>query len=283
MKYRILQYIQPWEIDDFERQISQHIKSSYNIKFPKDVIFDVTLNLNIVDWESSSIPKKYFLDKFKCLESRLSIYFSTEFDTDDKINGCTDKRRSAENKVQDFIIWLDSDVYFSIYTLPYLIQGTEVIESDCYILSPQLIRYWDESWDCLVADNFLSEPHNHRDYFDVYSLDNIFDNNVKIKRNNIIKFGGGWFNLFTNSVFKKVPIPIEIGTYGPDDTYLSICGMKKGINQYILSNIVVSEVGKLHLSDADYIKPLLAIKINDKEKISDSELFKLIDQIDREI
>jgi hypothetical protein len=277
MEYRIVQYIQPWEIDDFERQVNQHIKSSYNIKNSKNIIFDVTLNLDMVDWNLSKIPKQYFLNKFKYLKSKLDIYFTTNFDTDSEIKGCTDKRRSVQNKNQNFIIWLDSDLYFSIYTLPYLINAAEIIESDCYILSPQLIRYWDSSWDCLVAERFLSQPYNHRDYFDVYSLDNIISNNeISIQHNNTIKFGGGWFNLFTNSVFKKIPIPIEIGSYGPDDTYISMCAIKKQIPQFILSNIIVSEVGSLHLLDSDYIKPFLSVKINDKEKISDSELFNLI-------
>ena len=32
MIYRIVEYIQPWEIDDLERQINQMILSTYQIK-----------------------------------------------------------------------------------------------------------------------------------------------------------------------------------------------------------------------------------------------------------
>lgn len=276
--YRIVQYIQPWEIDDFERQIDQLIKSNYILESPRNIILDVTLNLNIVNWSNSKLPREYFLEKFKCLETRAGIYFSVEFDTDEMIQGCTDKRRSIKNynKKQDYIIWLDSDVYFSIYTLYGMVKATESIQTECYILSPQLIKYWDASWDCLVAERFMNESYNHRDYFDMYSLDSIHGDQIEIKQNNMIKFGGGWFNLFTTSVFEKIPIPDEIGPYGPDDTYISYCGMKSNIPQYIISGIIVSEVGKLHLNNSDYIKPHLDVLINTKEKISDAQLHDLI-------
>lgn len=278
MVYRITQYIQPWEIDDLERQINQLIKGSTLLNSPKDIVLDVTLNLDVVDWEKSQLPKEYFLDKFKCLESRTDIHFTAQFDTDTTIQGCTDKRRSVVTKSQDYIIWLDSDLYFPTYILPSLVSATEVIPVDTYIISPQLIKYWDSSWDCLVADQFLSQPYNHRDYFDTFSLDNIVGSEIGIKQNDRIKFGGGWFNLFTDSFFKRVPLLTEIGAYGPDDTYVSMCGMKLGLPQYILSGITVSEVGNLYLQNSNYIKPYLSIKIKDKEKITDARLYELINQ-----
>lgn len=275
--YRIVQYIQPWEIDDLERQVDQLIKSSYYID-SDTVILDCTMNLDIVDWELSSMPKEYFINKFKCLESRASNKFSVEFDTDSNICGVTDKRRSVQFKVQDYIIWLDSDLYFSVYTLAYLIQASKQITDTNYILSPQIIKYWDSSWDSIVADKYLSMPFNHRDFFDSYSLDFETSNAVSVKKNSIIKFGGGWFNLFTDSMFKSIPIDERIGAYGPDDTYLTHCAMISRYPQYILENVIVSEIGNLYLNDKNYIKPLLLVKISDKEKITDQELSNLIQE-----
>jgi hypothetical protein len=276
MIYRIVEYIQPWEIDDFERQINQLIKSAYYLENPKDIIIDCTMNLDIVDWKKSKISKEYFVNKYKYLDYKLSKHFSTEFDLDSSIGGVTDKRRIIQNKIQDYIIWLDSDVYFSIYTLPYLVSASSKIDDTDFILSPQIIKYWDSSWDCLVADRFLGESFNYRDVFDSYSLDFIQSEDIQIKRNNTIKFGGGWFNLFTDSIFKTIPIPNEIGSYGPDDTYISICGISKKIPQYILSNVIVTEIGELYSINKNYIKPLLDVKILDKEKITNQFLEKLI-------
>jgi len=280
--FRIVQYIQPWEIDDLTRQIEQHIKSSYYLPNNNEVIFDITMNMDMVDWDNSKISSQYFIDKFNYLETQLKQYFTVEFDLDKNIKGCTDKRRQTHHKIQDYIIWLDSDIYFSYLTLPYLISLTEHIQEDNFILSPEIIKYWDNSWDCIVHDKFLNEPHNHRDYFDLYELDTLVTNNkISLRKNNTIKFGGGWFNLIKSTVFDKIPLADELGSYGPDDTYLSICGQSI-IPQYILEGVVVSEIGKRLLENKDYIKPLLNIKIQDKHKISDNELYQLINKFNNE-
>lgn len=273
---RIVQYIQPWEIDDFERQVNQLIKSSYSISNPKEIILDVTLNLEIVNWDDSQMPKQYFFDKFITIANRADVHYTVEFDTDVNIKGCTDKRRSVQSKEQKYIIWLDSDMYFPTALLPYMIVATQSITHPIYILSPQLIRYWDASWDVLTNEKYLQEPFNHRDYFDTYKLDHeVQFNETSIELNErAIKFGGGWFNLFTDSVFKQIPLPIEIGPYGPDDTFISHCANVLQIPQFILKGQVVSEVGKLY--ESNYIKPLLSINIQDKQKITDSELGELI-------
>lgn len=276
MIYRITQYIQPWEIDDLERQADQLIRASYYIEAPKEVVLDITMNLEIVDWEQSNLPRQYFIDKYRFIKTKLEKYFTVEFDMDHKIQGCTDKRRSVTDKVQDYIIWLDSDLFFAIDTLPHLINGTKQITDQCYILSPEIIRYWDRSWDCITSQQFLDKPLNLRDFFDMYSLDYNRNSEIYLRKNSEIKFGGGWFTLFTDSFFKKIPLVSELGAYGPDDTYVSYCGMKLNISQYVVAGVVVSEVGSVLLEDKDYTKPLLSIKINDKQKISDKRLLELI-------
>lgn len=276
MTFRITQYIQPWEIDDFERQIDQLIKGSYYIPANHSVILDVTMNVSIVNWEKSKLPMTYFLDKFNYIKSKASFYFKTEFDTDELIAGCTDKRRSVQHKIQDYVIWLDSDVFFPVMLLPYLIISADSINKEC-IISPEIIRYWDASWDCITAKQFLNEPHNQRDSFDLYSLDNISSTELDLKLNDCgVKFGGGWFNMFSDSIFKKIPLVNELGSYSPDDTYISICSRKYAIPQYILSGLIVSEIGNKFLKNKNYIKPLLDIKIVDKSKISDDEFNILI-------
>ena len=275
MNYRIVQYIQPWEIDSFERQVNQLIKSSYSIEHPKNIILDVTMNLDMVDWNLSKLPREYFVNKFNALKRRANVHFTAEFDIDITIGGSADKRRSVQYKQQDFIIWLDSDVFFPTTLLPYMIMATANIETNDYIVTPQLIRYWDSSWDVLTNEKYLTEPFNHRDYFDSFSLDNeCVNNETTININQRIKFGGGWFNLFTDSIFKKIPLPLELGSYGPDDTYVSYCASVLQIPQYILTGQIVTEVGKLY--DDEYIKPLLHIKTLDKQKISDFEFMQLI-------
>lgn len=277
MVYRIVQYIQPWEIDDLDRQADQLIRSSYYID--ADIIVDVTMNLEVVDWEESKLPASYFTDKFRYIETKLKEYYQTNFDLDSTIRGCTDKRRQAAGKEQDFIIWLDSDLYFPHQLLPLLILASKEITEEDYILSPEIIKYWDHSWDCITNEAFLDQPHNHRDYFDLYSVDHFASQQeASVRKNNQIKFGGGWFNMIKSSIFNKVELVEELGSYAPDDTYLSYCGMKLGIPQYILTGVVVSEVGKRFLTGKDYIKSQLSVKIQDKQKITDQQLNNLISE-----
>ena len=271
----------PWEIDDLERQVNQLILSSYHFPKNTNVIFDCTLDVSddIIDWESSRITKEYFIQKYQYIESLLKNYFIVEFDTDASIKGCVDKRRSVTNKVQDFIIWLDPDIYFSGLSLAYMIHAAESVQSECFILTPELIRYWDTSWDCLTFEEFLSEPHNQRDYFDLYSLDSLTRNNeITVTLNNTVKFGGGWFNLFSDKVFKNISIPKELGSYGWEDLYVMLCSSHLKIPQYILRGTVVSEIGKKFLIDKDYLKNQLSIKNFEpsSRKISDAEFNKLM-------
>jgi hypothetical protein len=277
--YRIVQYIQPWEIDSFERQVNQMILSSYFINSQSKIIWDVTLNTDIVNWDNSKIAYEFFLDKFKYLETIVNYYYCAEFDTDVHIQGAADKKRSCADKLQDYTIWLDSDIYFSQYTLASLISATDMIEDDMFVLTPEIIKYWDSSWDCITNQSFINEPYNLRDTFDLYSLDSIaHGTNIVVDKMNALKFGAGWFTCISDKLIKTIKIPIGLGSYGPDDTYIMLCGKHINVPQYVVRGIVVSEIGAKYETNKNYIKPLLEIKISDKQKISDMEFHKLIQE-----
>ena len=59
---QVVIHLMPYEIDWFEWQAKQLKIGSYYIE--DKVIIDVTLNLNLVNWNNSQIPKQYFIDKF---------------------------------------------------------------------------------------------------------------------------------------------------------------------------------------------------------------------------
>lgn len=279
MNYRIVIYIQPWEIDDLERIIRHLILSSYYIDKTDTVILDVTMNVSdiLVDWNSSTLDKNYFSSKFLYLNTVASQYFKIEFDTDVTIQGCVDKRRTSNAKEHDYIIWLDPDIFFSIYTLPYLIESSKQINNINYVLSPQIIKYWDHSWDCLTHEMFLSEPPNHRDYFDMYSLDKISSKlNPSIILNHQVKFGGGWFNLFPSSLFEIIPIPDEFGSYGWEDLYIMMCCEMLKIPQYVIQGVIVSEIGKILQTNKDYYKPFISINQTSYNKISNKQFDDIV-------
>lgn len=279
--FRIVQYIQPWEIDDFERQVNEIIYATYDLPKNIELIWDVTLNTSIVDWEKSSISKDYFIQKFNYLEKILSFYIKTEFDTDILIQGCCDKRRIYQNKKQDFIIWLDSDLFFTPNTLNTLINYALTLSDsyDKFILTPEIVKFWDSSWDVITSKHYINKAYTYRDTFDCYSLtNNLIKENQEynLKINKTPKFAGGWFNLFTNSIFESIPLVEEIGAYGPDDTYTMYCSHILEIHQFVIEGCVVSEIGGKYKKE--YLKNCLEVTIPNGKRISDQRLFELIEK-----
>lgn len=280
MVYRIVQYIQPWEIDDLERQINKIIGSSYLIESSHEVIWDVSMNIDMVDWQNSNIKKEFFLDKFNYLKYLTSIYFKQEFSVDADIKGAADKKRSCADKKQDYSIWLDSDLFFPETALAYIIKSTEnLYPSEYFIITPEIIKYWDNSWDCITHEKFLSQSFNHRDFFDLYSLDSILsENSLSVSQlpQGLLKFGSGWLTTLSDGLVKATRIPEELGSYGADDTYVMLCGNKLGAKQLVIRGLVVSEIGNKYLENKNYYKPQLSILTKDKSKISEEDFRKLI-------
>jgi hypothetical protein len=250
MTTQIVIHLLPQEIDWFEWQIKQLKQGSYYLEEDDKVIIDVTLNLNLVDWSQSQLPKQFFIDKFFQIE-KLCDWCETQFiiDEENKCLGCNDKRREAIHSTEaDNILYLDSDLIFRSELLSYIIQAPKLIKDPYYIISPQTIRMWDDSWDVIVNKNHLNTPayreiYNNADPFK-YILN--FGDNIHVVPINQFKFGGGWFNLISTKLLKLTDIPLSLGSYGVDDTYVMICcdSMKKNgmnVQQYVLDGTTVVE------------------------------------------
>ena len=248
MTTQIVIHLLPHEIDWFEWQSKQFKLGSYYIS--DTVIIDVTLNLNLIDWSKSQLPKQFFIDKFNQIE-KLWDWCETQFIIDEKNKclGCDDKRREAiRSTVADNILYLDSDLLFKSELLSYIIEAAKTINHEYYIISPQTVRMWDTSWDIITNKHFLTTPACMETYYanDPYSI--IYDNygEINLTPINQFKFGGGWFNLLSTKLLKLTDIPDSFGPYGIDDLYVMLCcdlmkQKKYNIQQYVLENMVVIE------------------------------------------
>ena len=249
MTTQIIIHLLPQEIDWFEWQIKQLKQGSYYIEEDSKIIIDVTLNLNLVEWNKSQIPKQFFIDKFLQIE-KLCDWCETQFiiDEENKCLGCNDKRReSIKTSKSDNIIYLDCDLIFPKELLKVSIDSSKLINNEYYVISPQIIKLWDNSWDDLVNQNYINQPpsQNYRKT-DPYSIISTTPNSLSLIPINQFKFGGGWFNLFSTKLLQKITIPPELGSYGMDDTFIMVgCKILKNkgnqIQQYVLENMVVSE------------------------------------------
>jgi hypothetical protein len=245
---QIVIHLLPHEIDWFEWQSKQFKLGSYYIE--DKIIIDVTLNLNLVDWSQSQLPKQFFIDKFNQIKL-LWDWAETQFtiDEENKCLGCDDKRREAIRSTSaDNILYLDSDLLFKPELLNYIIESAKLINQDYYIISPQTVRMWDNSWDIITNKQYLSTPANMETYYANDPFEIITNNfeDLNLVPINQFKFGGGWFNLLSTKLLKLTDIPDSFGPYGIDDLYVMICCdimKQKGYNiqQYVLENAVVIE------------------------------------------
>ena len=253
MKVQIVTHLLPHELDEFERQLTvlseEFIDSS-------EVTLDVTLNLNTVDWNTTQIPKDFFIDKFESLTkyvTHTSWARNYIFDVDDHgtCRGINDKRRNSIRKYAnqvDSFIYLDSDLVFPSGILTYSIHCAQQIKNDYYIVSPQITKIWDLTWDHLVNQQFINNKYGSEKTINPFFEINrkSYLDNVNLIKCNPIKFGGGWFNMISANLLSFTDIPDILGPYGVDDTYVMFAAQIMKLNnvnveQYLMENIIVAE------------------------------------------
>jgi hypothetical protein len=274
---QIVIHLLPHEIDWFEWQAKQLKAGSYYIE--DKVVIDVTLNLNLINWKKSQIPKQYFVDKFNQIKQYFDwchALFKTN--QDNTCLGVDDKRRDSIRKYNpDNFVYLDCDVIFRPETLALLINSAKTIDDKYYIISPQIPKLWDSTWDVLSNDLYSNEQYGFEKIIDPYSILNIDYGDVSLSQINGFKFGGGWFNLISAKLLKLTDIPDSFGPYGIDDTYVMHCCeimKQKGINvqQYIIENLVIAENCKYR--NNPYSLYLNIVDKKDKYRVQAEENFR---------
>jgi len=255
-KIVITTFIMPNEIDDLERLLADLNKASKHINGNNyELYLALSVDDYLVDWKQSKLDKQYFIDRFNKLKPLTEWAGKTTFNVRDDIMGCTSLRRIAHKESTDatHFIWLDTDIIFDEKILFYMENAIDVIDNvDKYVISPECVKIWDSTWDCLVNENFLTKEEGYcrinnpykdaGEYGDV-SLETVINNVPGQPR---MKFGGGWFNCLSKSLLDRTPLPESMGHYGPDDTYVMWASEKlnqngEGIYQFKLKNFIVCE------------------------------------------
>lgn len=272
----------PTEIDWFEK-ISESLlrNASYLIdNESKNITIDVTLNLSkdLYEYSDFKIPVEFFEMRFNFIEEKLKQSFSTNFNIErgGAIKGINDKRRDSIRKyadLNDIFIYIDNDMIFPDLTLAYLLSSAQSLLNDkmeYFIITPEITKFWDNSWDIITNKNYLSYPFNHRDTFNTFNLYNTINTeDIYLDENKFrCKLGGGWLNLFSSKLLKFTDIPDSLGSYGEDDTYVMLaCDIMNlfhiKVKQYIVRNLIVSEEGKFRKKIYDVFVP----KIKDNQEV----------------
>ena len=296
MKVVVSIFALPYEIDDLEKTLTQLKIASNYISKNVEWVLDVTMSMSseLIDWKKSSIPKQYFIDKFMKLSAHTDWCIKT-FRLSDEINGCVSQRRftTLEYNDADFFIWLDTDIVFDERTLAYFESVLPIVsqQTPYSIVTPEIVKVWDTTWDCLVNEEFINKPLNYQKENDPYKDSGIKGDvglesiEADIPNQPRFKFAGGWFTALSGELVRRIGIPESFGHYGYEDTFI-MWGSEKlikinnlDIRQFKIKNLVVCENYK-YRNNAHYINNLSAYdKREEYKKIAElnfnEELTKL--------
>jgi hypothetical protein len=252
----------PHEIKNFQR-IVENLNNAIKLVSNKDeIILNVSLNNNpsVVDANVVDMPNLTRIF-YEC-ESMSKIKPNFKIICDTNFLGVNEHRRStiAESNNSDYIIFLDCDLYFDNKILAHQLNALKIARQnhDLFIISPQIVKLWDNTWDCIVNEQYLNESHQYHKQVDPNKIIEKNHGEVSLTSCDDFKWGGGWFNVISANLLKQTGIPKSFIGYGPDDTFTMECckHMKlKNINvqQYILKNMIVVE-------DRFYRKPKSSLR-----------------------
>jgi hypothetical protein len=275
MNIRIITHLMPWEIDYALLMFTQLKKSSYYIPEGVNIEVETVLNLSsyIINWEESKISKEYFIKKYNNL-SKLLTNYKTNFRVfdEDKLYGHLDFQKEHKSSHIDYYFSICPDVYFSEYSLMYMIECLKQIEDEYFILTCQHRKLTDSSWDPTTDPDYLNisyKESNQLDIFDIRHKTKNQESNVYLTKVDSPKFAG-WFDVFSKKFYEDLtPVHDDWSGYGPWDWYsmflLSAVKDKINFNQYLLRGQTVGDywIGPLEEVNgfSGYYKDF--IKLND--------------------
>jgi hypothetical protein len=258
MKIVISIFALPYEIDELENTLTQLRNASYYLSNKNEWFVDVTMSMSseLVNWKKSALPQSYFTEKLLKLSSHCD-WAQKEFQTSTTINGCVSQRNHSLNKHSDtdYFIWLDTDIIFDERTLAYFESVLPIVseKTDYSIVTPEIVRIWDTTWDSLVNENFIDKPLDYHKTNDPYKDSGVKGEieltsvSLNLPNQPRFKFAGGWFTCLSGDLVRRIGVPESFGHYGYEDTFI-MWGAEKlmmttdiDIQQFKIKNLVVCE------------------------------------------
>jgi hypothetical protein len=235
----------PHEIEMFERFMTQYHRALSYLDKNDNVTIKASLNLNplLTDWENSDLKQDFFINKFDKLFNNVPNI--NEIITDTSLMGTTQQKRESIKLNFNQFIFVDADIAFPETLLKYQIMAAEHLQEK-YIIIPQLVKLWDNSWDILVHKDFLDKNYG---YYNEHKPELTYEQaitDVILQSLPIIKFGCGMHTLYSKEFWDFIDIPQSFGGYGSEDSFAmmaSSLAISKGykINQYLLEGLYITE------------------------------------------
>ena len=221
---KIVIHIFPHEIKQYERVIYQ-LNKSFVSTSDSSVKLYCCLNFNkdVCKYQNPS----HTMRTFKNINLKSKFIIVPTINTKADFYGVNEHRRVCIKNASydDFIIYLDCDLYFDTKLLNNtIINASNLSKKHKYfILTPECIRLWDTTWDCLVNKKFLKYHLNYCETADIASITEKPHGDTILRKNESFKWAGGWFTCVNTPLAKLVSIPDSFLGYGPDDTFMMEC------------------------------------------------------------
>ena len=143
----------------------------------------------------------------------------------------------------DYYMGICPDMDFNEYLIQHLIEAAIQIPNKYFMITPQIYKCWDASWDVLVNEKFKDIPYEQclsRNSNEIVKL----TNDVSVEPIDDFKFAG-WIDIFNKAFYEKLaPVLDSWNGYGPLDLYaMNIARIAKSlgedVQQYIIKNQIV--------------------------------------------
>jgi hypothetical protein len=251
-KIRLVLHAMAWEIDYLEHYFVQLKKSKYYLPKDVEITIDVTLNCSeyFIDWEKSIIPRRFFQDKFDKILPLLKDYKVIPRCKSIGPTGHLNAQKEATKKEIDYYILSTPDIIFDERLLAYYCEAIKQVKNEYFLITPQISKMWDSSWDVLVNPLYKDVPYEtylKYDNFNIIHNQNNSTQEVKLTPLPGSKFAG-WFDIMNKKMYEElVPVWDEWTGYGGWDYYAMIVSdayknmLKGDFQQYLLEGQTIIE------------------------------------------
>jgi hypothetical protein len=255
----------PWEIDYALLTFTQFKKSKYHLPDDVNITIDSVLNLSsyLINWKESKLPKEYFIEKYNQISNLLIDYnHNKKIYEEEKLYGHLDMQINCISPEIDHYISVCPDMYFSEHLLAYLVESAKCIPNKYFVVTPQISKLWDYTWDEITNPKYQDIPYTQWSDIDVFDIRNDlknFSQETTLLPTNKSKWAG-WFDLYSKSFYEELcPFQNDWSGYGPWDWYsilLSEHAKEKGADfqQYLLQGETIFEYSVGPLKDKGFAK-----------------------------
>lgn len=254
MKGVITIFALPQELEDLALTLNMLKRNSVFLNKLVKYKVEITMCLSdtLTNWNDTKLPKDYIKDRTTELVEKYLDWCEWNLVWDNEsILGCVSQRRHSlqNNPDVDFFIWLDCDFIFKDITLEYMTESFKNIKEagfDKFILTPQFVKQWDDSWNIIVNEKYLNYPLYYHEKADVYLEGLTSSGDLELVGIDDFKFAGGWFTLISKDLLQAIGIPDSLGHYGLEDSFIIECSKilaSKGekVMQFMLKNLIIGE------------------------------------------